>query len=270
MSAGDSIMDMENFIRFGIVILAFILFVIGAYLYYQKATGPASSAMLFVVLLVFVLTISNFKRIKFFGIVEAETWEEKQVQAAKLIDRLELLSRASSQQLALIASKLGLLGSGLSNPQTAELVDNVQRILETSGTTEAERKNILSPLYRRVALNYVQAASKMVDIELRREFESSQAALSSAQQAGKDEEVQKVAARIRDVDEATRRLREVSFTNMIEHRTIQPVQNVVSGAAILSANPVLVKDLNEIATDMNYFETNGRLRRNIDWEYLYK
>jgi hypothetical protein len=218
-------MDMENFIRFLIIILVFILFVIGAWLYFQKATGPASSAMVFVVLLIVVLTITNYKRIKFVGILEAEMWEEKQVQAARLIDRLELLTRTSSQQLALIASKLGLWDSGLSNPQTAELVDNVRRILETSGTTEAERKNILAPLYQRVALNYVQAAARMVDIELRKEHESTEAARRGAQQAD-EEKAQGLRERSQEIDEITRRLRELSFQNMAKQRTIQPIQNL--------------------------------------------
>jgi hypothetical protein len=261
-------MDMENFIRFVIIIFAFVLFVVGAFLYFQKATVPASSAMGFVLLLVFVLTISNYKRIKFWGL-EAEMWEDKQVQAAKLIDRLELLTRTSSQQLALIASKLGLWDSGLSNPQTAELVDNVQRLLQMSGMPETERKNMLAPLYQRVALNYVHAATRMVENELRKEREGNEAALRGAQQ-GDAEEAQKLSARLREAEEVTRRLRELSVQNMIEQRTIQPIQNLVSGTAIWSVQSALVNDLNEIAADMSYFETNGRLRRNIDWAYLYK
>ena len=205
-----------------------------------------------------VLTISNYKRIKFWGIFEAEMWEEKQVQAAKLIDRLELLTRTSSQQLALIASKLGLWDSSLSNPQTAELVDNVRRILETSGTTEAERKNILGPLYQRVALNYVQAASRMVENELRKERESAEAAVRVAQQADEMEKAQKLNARRVEIDETTRGLRELNIHNMVEQRTIQPIQTLVSGTVVQSA---LVNDLNEIAADMSYFETNVRALR---------
>jgi hypothetical protein len=40
-----------------------------------------------------------------------------------------------------------LWDNGLSNQQTAELVENMERILQTTDTTEAERKNILTPLW---------------------------------------------------------------------------------------------------------------------------
>src|SRR5262245_36674416 len=103
-------MDMENFVRFVVIIFAVALFVVSAFLYFQHATAPATSAMGFVFLLTVVLTISNYKRIKGFGF-EAEMWDDKQKQAARLIDRLELLSKATSQQLALITSKLGLWSS---------------------------------------------------------------------------------------------------------------------------------------------------------------
>ena len=106
--------------------------------------------------------------------------------------------------------------------------------------------------------------------QLRKEREGAEAALRGAQQASDGEKVQKLYARIEEVDKITGRLRELSIQNMTEQRTIQPVQNLVSGAAILSVNPTLMKDLNEIAADMSYFETNGRLKRDIDWGYLYK
>jgi uncharacterized membrane protein len=73
------------------------------------ATVLLSFGFLFVILLV----LSKFKRFKGFGF-EAEMWEEKQEQAAVLVERLTLLSATLSQQVALIAAKLGLWGSGLS------------------------------------------------------------------------------------------------------------------------------------------------------------
>jgi hypothetical protein len=257
-------MDMENFVRFVVIMFAVALFVVSAFLYFQHTTAPATSAMGFVFLLTVVLTISNYKRIKGFGF-EAEMWDDKQKQAARLIDRLELLSKATSQQLALITSKLGLWSSGLSNPETASLFERLREILETTGTSDAERKNILAPLSWRIALNYAEAARQMVTSEVRKQLDAIQKTPIAAETnpATRNE-------RIHALDETLRRLNQMSVPDMANRRTIQPLQELVSGTPTLADKGTLVNDLNEIANDISYFEANGRLRRDIDWSYVYK
>jgi hypothetical protein len=198
----------ENSVRIILIVFAIALFTIAGYLYVQKATE--ASAMAFVFLVVCLLTIANYKRIKGFGF-EAEMWEEEQVQAAKLIDRLELLSKASAQQVSLIAAKMGLWDSGLSNPQMADLIDTTRRILQDTGTTEAERKNILAPLYQRVTLNYVGAAIRLVDQELRNDH----AAFEVERKTGITDALRE---RMRMADEATKRLREIKTVEMAERK----------------------------------------------------
>jgi hypothetical protein len=250
-------MDMENFVRFVIIIFAVGLFVISGFLYLQSALWPATSAMGFVFLLVVVLTISNYKHIKGFGF-EAEMWSDKQKEAGRLIDRLELLSKATSEQLALITSKLGLWTSGLSNPETAALLDKTRQILESTGTSDTERKNILAPLYWRISLNYVNAATRLADRELRN--------LRRHRAAGDE------VSRLQEIHQrfGNEIQNEIQITEMTNRKTIQPLQKFVNDAPILAGRTALVNDLNEIAADMSYFEANGRLRRSIDWSYLDK
>lgn len=258
-------MDLENFIRLVVVMFAVALFTVSAFLYLQKETLPATSAMGFVFLLVFVLTISNFRRIKGFGF-EAEMWEDKQVQAAKLIDRLELLSKASTQQVALIAARLGLWDSGFSNPELGELVEVTRQILQSTGTSDAERKNILSPLYRRVALNYVNAAARMVDLDLQNNKET----FAAVQKAATTEDWPKWQEKLLAVEMTIKKVRELSVLDMIEHRTIQPLQLLVRESDVTAGKTDLVSQLSDIAADITYFEANGKLRRLIDWSYLWK
>jgi len=252
----------ENSVRIILIVFAIALFVIAGYLYVQKATEAATSAMAFVFLIVCVLTIANYKRIKGFGF-EAEMWEEKQVQAAKLIDRLELLSKASAQQVSLIAAKMGLWDSGLSNPQMADLVDTTRRILQHTGTTEAERKDILAPLYQRVTLNYVGAAIRLIDQELR----SDQAAFDVEKKTGFTDALRE---RMRLVDEATKRLRDIKTVEMAERKSILPLEVLVKEDPAFAGKVDLLAALAEIKTDVGYFEANGVLRRPIDWSYLWK
>jgi len=258
-------MEIEPFIRFVILIFAVGLFVVAAYLYLSKSTGPASSAMGFVFLLVLVLTISNYKRIKGFGF-EAEMWEDKQVQAAKLIDRLELLSKASTQQVAQIAAKLGLWDSGFSNPELANLVDVSRKILQNTGTSDAQRENILAPLYRRVALNYVNAAQRIVDRALTKDRE----VLDAARKTMAPDAVPGWQQKIQTLDVEIKQFRELNILDMIDRRSIQPIQDFVRTAPELSAKTALSAELVDIATDISFFEANGSLRREIDWSYLWK
>jgi hypothetical protein len=250
-------MDVENFIRFVIIIFAVGLFVISGFLYLQRAVWPATSAMGFVFLLVVVLTISNYKHIKGFGF-EAEMWSDKQKEAATLIDRLELLGKATTEQLALITSKLGLWTSGLSNPETAALLDKMRQILESTGTSDSERKNMLAPLYGRISLNYINAATKLVDRELR----NLRKAADAARHGAASDDVSKL-------QEIHQRFgSEIDVKDMINRKTIQPLQKFLNEVPILAGRTSLVNDLNEIAADMSFFEANGRLRRTIDWSYL--
>jgi hypothetical protein len=257
-------MEFESFIRFVVLIFAVALFTVSAFLYLKQETGAASAAMGFVFLLVFVLTISNFKRIKGFGF-EAEMWEEKQVQAAKLIDRLELLSKATAQQVALIAAKLGLMGSGMSNPEMGELVESTRQILQSTGTTDTERKNILAPLYRRVALNYVNAANRVLQLAV----ENDRKLFDAARLANPDDH-QKWQEKLLALDKTTAKMRQLNRLDMIERRTIEPIESMAQQDVILGAEPEVIAQLNEIAADMSYFEANGKLRRSIDWSYQYK
>lgn len=258
-------MEIESFIRFVVLIFAVGLFVVAAYLYLSKSTGPATSAMSFVFLLVVVLTISNYKRIKGFGF-EAEMWEDKQVQAAKLIDRLELLSKASTKQVAQIAAKLGLWDSGFSNPELASLIDVSRKILQNTGTNDAERQNILAPLYRRVALNYVNAAQRLVDSALTKDRE----ALDAARKTTVPDAVPGWQQQIQTINAEIKQFRDLNILDMINHRSIQPIQDFVRNAPQLSTKTELSAELGDIAADMSYFEANGSLRREIDWSFLWK
>jgi hypothetical protein len=255
-------MDVENFIRFVIIIFAVGLFTVSAFLYLQRELWPATSAMGFVFLLVVVLTISNYKHIKGFGF-EAEMWSDKQKEAASLIDRLELLSKATSGQLALIASKLGLWDSGLSNPETAALLDTTRQILESTGTSDAERKNILAPLYERIELNYIYVANRLVRRELDKQTNETNAARNSAQ----GDEARSLMKKSQTIEDTVRKANE-SGTDALSRKTIQPVQKLVNDSPILTGSTQLVNDLKEIVDDISYFKANGRLRRTIDWKYL--
>jgi len=257
-------MDIDIFIRFVIIFLILSLFTVAAYLFLSGQWKGGTSAMLFVVILVFVLTISKYKQFRFFNVLEAEMWSEKQEQAAKVIDRMEVLSLATSKQLALLTSKLGLWDAGLTNPETADLLENVRKILETTPTTKQERENTLAPLYWRIHLNYVGAAYQMIDSALKRAREQ----LESPRRSDDAGVAQNARDRIQRIEGAIQKVRSsYSVKTMTEQKSIKPLLEFVRNSP-LSSDEALLKELNEIEIDMQYFDANGQLRRRIDWRYL--
>jgi hypothetical protein len=91
---------------------AILLLSVGIHLAISDKVAAFTSILSFAFLFVVLLLLAKFKRIKGFGF-EAEMWEEKQEEAAVLVERLTLLSTTVSQQVALIAAKLGFTMAAL-------------------------------------------------------------------------------------------------------------------------------------------------------------
>jgi hypothetical protein len=97
-----------------IAIGAIALLTLGGVLALQDKTATAGAILGFGFLLVVLLLLAKFKRFKGFGF-EAELWDQKQVEAAALVDKLTALATLASEQVALISAKRGMWDAGLSN-----------------------------------------------------------------------------------------------------------------------------------------------------------
>jgi hypothetical protein len=133
------------------------LLIVGGILALQDRTTTASAVLGFAFLFVVLLFVSKFKHIHGFGF-EAEMWDEKQVQAAELVDKLSTTSVAVGQQVGLIASKLGLWSAGFTNPELADLLDQTDTMLVKADVPKQRREELLAPVYGRIELNYWSAA----------------------------------------------------------------------------------------------------------------
>jgi hypothetical protein len=156
---------MELFTYTLTAILATALIAAGIYLCFRtpRATAPTIGAVLstgFLILL--LLHMSKFKHVKGFGF-DAETWDEKQVEAAKLVDQLSSVSEALSQQVALVASRLGLWGSGLTNPELVHLLKQLENTFDAAKIPKVRREEISLPIRQRIAYNYWEKAYTNLD-----------------------------------------------------------------------------------------------------------
>src|SRR5262249_21640908 len=139
----------------------------GIFLALRKQPPPARSVVAllsFGFLVLLLLHVSKFKHVNGFGF-DAETWDEKQVEAAQLVDQLSSTSEALSQQVALLASRVGLWDAGLTNPELAALLQQTDKqLIANNKTISASRRNaILVPIRVRVSANYWHAAVNIID-----------------------------------------------------------------------------------------------------------
>jgi hypothetical protein len=138
---------MEIFTYILTAILAVALIAAGIFLCCRSQpprTTTVTAVLSIGFLMLLLLHMSKFKHVQGFGF-DAETWDEKQVEAAQLVDQLSSASEALSQQVALVASRLGLWGSGLTNPELADLLQQTRKTLEAAKIPKARRDEILSP-----------------------------------------------------------------------------------------------------------------------------
>ena len=217
-------------------------------------------------LLVLLLVVSKFKHVKGFGF-SAETWDQKQVEAAALVDRLQFLSRSVSEQVALIAAKLGLWDSALTNPELDDLSSQIDQLLEAADVPRAHRNQILAPVHHRVELNYYFAASHLV----KKAFTEAQTALSKKLEAPKPEERPELQERARLAgEEGFRSLGALPHAAFIERRSLQPLIDCVRGSRSLDDAESLLAELEAMGADLAFFVANRSLRRRIDLTYVFR
>lgn len=82
------------------------------------------------------------------------TWDEKQVEAAKLVDLLSSMTEALSQQIALLSSRVGLFDSALTIPELMDVYQRTKKQLVAASSPKSRRDEVLEPLRRRIILDF--------------------------------------------------------------------------------------------------------------------
>jgi hypothetical protein len=218
------------------------------------STAAVTALLSFGFLMLLLLHMSKFKHVKGFGF-DAETWDEKQVQAAELLDKLSSTSEALSHQTALLASRLGLWDSGLTNPELADILQRTEKQLEAGQTQKSRQNEILAPIKRRIAPNYWRAAQNLIDKTYMEQHDELMKANSDRQ---KQEELIKEMRRIDDI-------------TVDMPRNLEPLITAIKNSKLFNVPKSSLTELNEIDTDLRFFDASGQktLRRNINLEELY-
>jgi hypothetical protein len=221
----------------------------------DKATS-ASAALSFGFLLVIMLTISEFKHVKGFGF-DAETWDQKQIEAGKLVDQLQGLTEVASRELALFATKIGLWDNGPTNRDLMELIDELNPLMIKAGIDERKRNDFLIPIYRRISLNYMVDATTKLNQAINSQYKLGDAT-ACRQPAGEVSVSTDVAQyRLKLCQLISQTYSELSSTGSFD---VEKVISLAESGPTLDGKEELVKELRKIDVSAQSFANKSTLR----------
>ncbi len=239
------------------------LLIIGGILAYNNQTGAAKAALGFAFLFSVLLVAARFKRFKGFGF-EAEMWDQKQIEAAALIDRLSILSATSAEQTGLIASHLGLMDSGFTNPELAELLNQMERTLSATDIEKSKRNAFAAPVIKRIKKNYVFVATYVTEKAYTIGVED----IERSPRTGALHE--DLIAKCSQLNLFRHNLNNIREKLLIELNSLTPLIDVVKASPDFNGRDRLLGTLSELDEDLKYFTANLQLRRNIDIDYVFR
>jgi len=250
-----------DFIYNLIIALATIsLLSVGVYLAWY-GRSHAQLVLIFAFLFAVLLVCSRFKHVKGFGF-EAEMWDQKQIEAAKLIDRLTLLSETTAQQIVLIATRVGFYGETLTIRQLSSLLVQIEKILAAVETPKSKRNEITAPIINRIKMNYVLVAQRTAQEAYARTLENIYKSIGTA--SSKDDRESLIAKSIQ-MREVIHKIDNIPFKPMLEANNLNPLLEVVRASPKWENQEKLIETLSEYSEDLQFFTINLQLRRNIDF-----
>lgn len=221
-------------------------------------TATTTAVLSFAVVLFLILLATRFKFVRGFGF-HAESWDQKQVEAAKLIERLSTVSEAITRYVALVASKLG--DSHLSNWQLAELLTKTDALLQTSEVPKVTRDEILEPVIDRIKTNYYNAGLELAISAIDTAMDD----IASARNDAGVPEPERTTLRSKHValSEAKLQLRaDVVYRRLAQRESLDPIIEVIQTTEFPDRENTL-NALRELDDDLKYFSLHRKLLREI-------
>lgn len=257
---------MERLTRILILIGALDLLALGTYLGFQDKTASSTAAFGFGFLLIILLLLSKFKRFKGFGFT-AEMWDEKQIEAAKLVDRLKVTSESLVQQASVLAANLGMMNAGLTLPQKAHLFAQLLEVGKRTEISEQQLSNYLDPLFQRIRIDFCWAAERMTMRTYQAENDRiNRPGVEGFDDPGKLREYETSIGRVLTTLQQNR----PSFSHPTPDYMGWLIEVVRTSRLLESKKSALLDELEKVKQELNYFETNRKFRNEpIDYTYLW-
>ena len=227
------------------------------------AAGLTFAAAIFCLIFAY---LSQFKRFKGLGI-EAELWDQKQEEAARLVETLRSLATVVSEQLIALSARAGRWDSATPARELFELTEKLDSILSSIDMSPAERDSIKAPYYRYTAIDMAGPICSAIDAAISVKEEEQHKLINGFGSPVKDLKVHQA---------ASQRLKEITAQKIDWNHllTIAPnsefiakIERVIDSADCLNADEKrdLRSSVAEELEDLREWVINRRLRRPEDW-----
>lgn len=162
----------------GLLYLASLLFLVFSvkFLVSSDITGATATFVMFFLCLIYA-NVSRFKRFKGFG-VEAELWEDKQKEAASLIDRLTSIVQVYTREIVLARVMAGRFSGGAEWPNRWALYEELVDQHDTLGQT-IDFLPLKEKVYRVMVFDAVQYLSEDIRTAIRSAYLKARERLSA-------------------------------------------------------------------------------------------
>jgi len=174
---------MEKVYRFVLCLGSMLLFALGAYLAYEDKVGSATTVFGSAIVCTIFVYLTRFKTFKGFGI-QAELWEDKQIEAAKLIDSLKPITTELGRLLITIAARMGRWDSAMNRAEMLEATENIERLLKTLGVNGSEIEKTKAEYYRLTIMDIARPIIQSINKALREMMKDIDNKISDIQHRG--------------------------------------------------------------------------------------
>lgn len=152
-----------SFLTYGLVTLAAVATItVGLVAAWRNQTSTAGIVLGVGFLMLVLMLLAKFKRFKGFGF-EAELWEEKQEEAAKLVERLKQLALVTCGPLVRVVSNIGHWESAVPRSMKLQFALDMEKLLVSNGFGKDEIALILEPYRSRVRTDLCLIAMRAAD-----------------------------------------------------------------------------------------------------------
>lgn len=241
---------MERLTPWIIAFCAIVLFGVGIGLAFTDRSAVAISSWGMAFLLTVLLLLSKFKHFKGFGF-EAELWEQKQAEAAEIVDQMKSLSKLVSWQVSSMAARIGMWDSAFSMSELAQILDDLREHLKAIKISSHEIEESLQPIHQRIAVAYLREARHEVSRAIEMASDALQSDLGSSD-AKRSHMAQSMTQTL--VDEQER-------FNLVSQVSIGPLIQFVSHSKIINQKKELIDALAELDCDLKHYMTYKSFRR---------
>lgn len=252
--------------QIALFVCACILFIAGIGLGYSSEPASAAATLAAGVLCLIFAFLSRFKRFKGLGI-EAELWEQKQEEAARLIQVMRSLSAAVAGQLISVSARMGRWDSGITRQEMYDLVAKLDEVLKDVGVSSDQRETFKADFYRYTAIDLAHPISKAINHAIDAKHAEQQKVVKSFGKPPSDTEA---------YNNAVERARAISGQKVDWERIVKLAPNrafydafpkTINDADCLSSDEraELVASISDEMADLEEWVTKRRLRRPEHW-----